>query len=63
MVFRLVILSGMSVSCKHLSISIPSLPWMEVNFSNQNTGMPSWSDVFQSFLSVSYNPSSEEENK
>ena len=46
MVFPFVIYSGISVSSKHLFISIANRIWIEVIFLSQNTFMPSWPGVF-----------------
>ena len=45
-VLTLVIHSGICAPCRHLLISNASLSWMEVNFLNQKTSIPSWPGVF-----------------
>ena len=44
--FHLVIYAGTSAPCKHLFISSASLSWMEVNFLNQISCIPSWPGIF-----------------
>ena len=59
LVFPLVIHSGMSISWKHLFISIASLSWIEVIFLNKNPCLPSRPGLFQLgiFLSVALSKS------